>query len=166
MTAQGGRPGKRSGARIAAVQALFQLEFNGALAGAVVEEFLRHRFAKPGDEGMIAAPADRPMFDEIVKGVAERHAEIDAAVQPALPAGWTLIRLDPVLRACLRAGVYELIARLETPARVVIDEYVRVAAGFAGGGEPGLLNAMLDRIARSVRPTEFTTDDASRQAAR
>jgi N utilization substance protein B len=166
MTAQSARPGKRSGARLAATQALFQLEFSGGAAGPVVEEFLRHRFTKPGDDGMIAAPADRALFDDIVNGVAGRRAEIDAAILPALPAGWAIDRLDPVLRACLRAAIYELLARLEIPARVVIDEYVRVVSGFASGGEPGLLNGMLDRIARSIRPVEFTSDHASRQTAR
>jgi transcription antitermination protein NusB len=166
VTASATQPSRRSGARLAAVQALYQLEFNRGVAGAVVEEFLLHRFQTPGgDDGMIVAPADRGLFDDVVRGVALRRDEIDGILRPMLPERWALDRLEPVLRACLRAGVYELIAKPDVPARVVIDEYVGVVAGFSGGGEPGLLNGILDRIARDVRATEFASDNVGRQPA-
>jgi len=156
MTGGGAAFGKRGTARLAAVQALYQVEFTGATASSVVEEFARHRFSDPGaDEAMVPAKVDAALFADIVGGVAERLGDLDAMIGPSLAEGWRVERLDPVLRACLRAGAFELAARADVPARAAIDEYVGVARRFFSGSEPGVVNAVLDKIARRLRPGEF-----------
>ena len=148
--------GRRGTARVAAVQALYQIEFTHALPSAVIEEFSRHRFADPGgDESQVPDKVDAALFADIVGGAAARLGDLDAMVSPLLAEGWRIERIDPVLRACLRAGAFELAARADVPAKVAITEYVGVARRFFGGGEPGVVNAVLDQLARKLRPTEF-----------
>ena len=145
----------RSVARLAAVQALYQMEVAGAGVETVVREFRDHRFGAPvgGDlEAPELAEADEPFFAELVRGVVARQGEIDAAVQKRLAANWKLARLDATARALLRAGAFELLAEPGTPTEVVIDEYVELAkAFFEGPTEPGFVNAALDGVARDVR---------------
>ena len=145
----------RSVARLAAVQALYQMEVAGAGVETVVREFQDHRFGgtlEGGVEGPRLAEADEPFFADLVRGVVARQAEIDAAVQKRLAANWKLARLDATARALLRAGAFELLAAPETPTEVVIDEYVELAkAFFEGPTEPGFVNAALDGVARDVR---------------
>ena len=117
----------------------------------VLEEFLTHRFETVD----IYAGADRGFFREIVTGVAEQQTEIDAQVCSHLAQGWRLSRIDSILRAILRSGVYELLARPDVPARAVINEYVEIAHDFFGGEEPAVVNGVLDRIAREMRQGEF-----------
>lgn len=156
MTRGSSAYGKRGTARLAAVQALYQVEFTGAFPGGVIEEFARHRFSDPGaDEAMVPAKLDAALFADIVNGVVDRLPDLDAMIAPALAEGWRVERLDPVLRACLRAGAFELVARADVPARAAIDEYVGVARRFFGGSEAGVVNAVLDKIARRLRPGEF-----------
>ena len=142
----------RSVARLAAVQALYQMDVAGAGVEAVVREFADHRFG--GDlEGHILAEADEPLFAEIVRGVVADQARVDQAVARRLAQGWKLQRLDATARAILRAGAWELMRRPETPTEVVIDEYVELAkAFFEGATEPGFVNAALDAVARDARP--------------
>ena len=140
----------RSVARLAAVQALYQMEASGVGVEAVIREFVDHRF--DGDmEGQTLAPADIEYFIAIVRGVVERQAEIDRSVIRRLAQGWRLERLDATARAILRSGAYELIAQPEAPTEVVIDEYVEVAKAFFEGPEPGFINGALDAIARHER---------------
>ena len=145
----------RSVARLAAVQALYQMEVAGAGVEGVIREFRDHRFGAhlEGDpEAPVLAEADEPFFAELVRGVVARQAEVDAAVQKRLASNWKLARLDATARALLRAGAYELIAEPATPVEVVIDEYVELAkAFFDGPTEPGFVNAALDGVARDVR---------------
>lgn len=156
-----GRKGeRRTAARRLAVQALYQIEMSGAGAADVIKEFRDHRLAET-DGG--AAP-DAKLFAAVVAAAATRQAEIDALILPALAEDWKLERLDPVMRALLRAGVAELLDFAETPARVVIDQYIHVAHAFLPPRETGFVNSVLDRLARRVRPTEI--GDASRQAER
>ena len=147
--------GKRGLARLAAVQALYQIELTSANAGAVVSEFLSHRLGREID-GDQYAEADRGFFADLVKGCNERQADVDGIVAAALPPDWPLARLESVLRAILRAGTYELLARSDVPARVAINEYVEIAHAFFSGKEPGMANGVLDRIARTLREAELS----------
>jgi len=143
--------GRRGLARLSAVQALYQIELAGGDAKSVVAEFTAHRLGQEID-GDRYAEADRGFFGDLVGGVSERRAEVDGAISAALPADWPLPRLENVLRAILRAGAYELLARTDVPAPVIINEYVEIAHAFYEGKEPGMVNGVLDRIARTLRP--------------
>lgn len=141
----------RTRARLAAVQALYQMDMTQRDLSVVLEEFLNHRF----ETVEIYAGADRGFFRDIVAGVAERQSEIDPHIASHLAQGWRLSRIDSILRAVLRSGVYEIIARRDVPARAVINEYVEIARDFFGGEEPAVVNGVLDRVAREKRQGEF-----------
>jgi N utilization substance protein B len=150
----------RSVARLAAVQALYQMELSGSGVEAVVREFGDHRFgAEPeGPSGVEAPPsenvlaeADEPFFAEVVRGVVADQAAIDRAIVRRLAANWKLERLDATVRAILRAGAFELMRRPEIPSEVVIDEYVELAKAFFDPTEAGFVNGALDSVARDVR---------------
>jgi len=144
----------RSVARLAAVQALYQMEVAGAGVEAVVREFSDHRF-DTDIEGQRMAEADEAFFAGIVRGVVADQAEIDRAVVRRLAQGWRLERLDATARAILRAGTFELMHRSDVPPEVVIDEYVELAkAFFEGSTEAGFVNGALDAIAQDVRPPQ------------
>jgi len=158
-----GRPSRRRSARVAAVQALYQMDVTGTSAPTVVEEFLRDRLvsdeargtaraaASLADDGEIDVfpNADRTLFADIVRGAAEEMDVHDRMIAGALDHRWSIDRLEAVLRAILRAAVFELRrASADTPARVIINEYVDVAHAFYGGKEPGLVNGVLDRLAK------------------
>jgi N utilization substance protein B len=146
----GGRQ-ERSVARLAAVQALYQMEAAGAGVEAVVREFLDHRFGGDIEEGEHLAEADETFFAELVRGVVSDQGAVDRAVARRLATGWRLERIDATLRAILRAGAYELTRRPDVPTEVAIDEYVEIAKSFFEGPEPGFVNAALDGIARDQR---------------
>ena len=141
----------RSVARLAAVQALYQMEAAGAGVEAVVREFLDHRFGGDIEEGEHLADADEAFFAELVRGVVEDQAAVDRAVARRLATGWRLERIDATLRAILRAGAFELTRRPDVPTEVAIDEYVEIAKSFFEGPEPGFVNGALDGIARDHR---------------
>ncbi len=145
---------KKSAARLAAVQALYQIEQSSASPDLVLEEFLHFRLGESFDTANDIAP-HKALFSEIVLGVTESGGQIDKMANAALSKKWVLNRLEIILRAILRAGIYELETRLDTPSRVIITEYVDVAHAFYDGQEPGMINGMLDRVARSIRPKEF-----------
>jgi N utilization substance protein B len=136
----------RRAARLAAVQALYQMELAGTGASEVAEEFIEHRFE---------APTDAAFFQALVEGVPPHQEEIDKAIAACLSENWALARVDSILRAILRAASFELVARRDVPAKVVIDEYVGIAHDFFAGDEPGFVNAALDRMARRKRAPEF-----------
>lgn len=149
---------KRTGARVAAVQALFQAEQAEESAEAVIDQFLRHRLgpaAAGGFEEGRAPEADAALFVGIVRAATQQAETIDALIRGALPADWPLERLDPVLRALLRACAAELGHADGPPARVLINEYLDVAHGFFEGEAPRLANGVLDAIARALRAGEF-----------
>ncbi len=167
-TNKGHRPAsarRRSAARLAAVQALYNAELTGAPVDVVLDDFLRHGLgdkaliAPPGDaEAEIEAPLaerDSPLFVAIVRGTLAERQRLDAMVDGALTGDWTVERLEAVLRAIMRAGAFELAERPDIPSRVTISEYVDVTHAFYSGPEPGLVNAVLDRIARVVREGEL-----------
>ncbi len=148
---------ERSRARLAAAQALYQMEMAGEDAGDIVTEFRSHRlgFEKDSGEAEVMAEADEALFADIVEGVVARQVEIDKAIAGALSSGWSLERVDSTLRALLRAATFEIIGRQDVPARVILDEYVRVADAFFGDTEVGFANGVLNTLARKARPTEF-----------
>ena len=139
----------RRAARLAAVQALYQMEMMGSGAEEVAQEFIEHRFAEA------QVTPDQEFFCAILRGVPQHQVEIDRAIVGSLSENWKLERVDSILRAILRGGVFELVGRLDVPAKVVIDEYVAVAGAFFGADEPGFVNAALDAIARRKRAAEF-----------
>jgi N utilization substance protein B len=145
---------KRAVARLATVQALYQMEVTGSGARDIVKEFELYRL-KQEVEGETLRAIDMNWFGGIVTGVVEHQRAVDAAVDKALKEGWPLRRIDLTLRALLRAGAFELIYRDEVPVRVVISEYVEVAKAFFGEDEPRLVNGVLDKIARTVRSDEL-----------
>ena len=139
----------RHAARLGAVQALYQMEIAGGGAGEVAREFAEYRF------GELPVPPDGEFFVAIVNGVPDHQVEIDRAIAGSLSEKWKLERVDSILRAILRCAVFELVARRDVPAKVVIDEYVAVAGAFFGGDEPGFVNGALDTTARRKRAKEF-----------
>jgi N utilization substance protein B len=152
----------RTGSRVAAVQALFQSEQGGDNPETVIDQFVRHRLgampdqAESFDDGRVRA-VEVPLFSRIVREAVARQDTIDRMLAEALPPQWPLNRLDPVLRAVMRAGGAELMMPGGPPARVVISEYLDVAHGFFVGEEPSMANGVLDRLAHLLRPAEFET---------
>ncbi|MFN3688492.1 transcription antitermination factor NusB [Salinarimonas sp.] len=155
MTKDRSRAKERAGARLAAVQALYQMEVSGKGVLDALAEFEAFWMGREV-EGVAAAPSDPDFFRDILTGVVREQRPIDQAVDAALARAWPLKRVEAVLRAILRAGGYELLFRKDVPARVVITEYVDVAHGFYGEDEPGMVNAVLDAIAHEVRADEFS----------
>ena len=154
-----GRPTeKRSAARLAAIQALYQIDQSGADPIIVVQEFVRFRLGRSFDTGHDVLP-DKDFFQEIVGGVCSDRAEIDQIISRSLAKNWKFERLQAILRAILRAGVFEINLKRPVPARVIISEYVDVAYAFYGGQEPGMVNGILDCVARLTRPDEFSCGD-------
>lgn len=147
----------RSVARLAAVQALYQMEVSSIGVESVIREFTEHRFDRALEgtdgEGDTLASADEAFFAELVRGVVAEQKRVDAAIAKRLAENWRLERLDATVRAILRAGAYELANRPDVPTEVAIDEYVEVAKSFFEGAEPGFVNGALDAVARDVRPT-------------
>ena len=148
------KPAERSAARLAAVQALYQMDLSGK---GVVDAFAEFEAFWIGREveGITFQPSDTEFFRDVVSGVVTNQRAIDVKIDAALADGWPLTRIEAVLRAILRAGGYELMFRKDVPARVAITEYVQVAHGFYGEDEPGLVNAVLDAVTRDVRPGEL-----------
>jgi N utilization substance protein B len=145
----------RPAARLAAVQALYQMDLAGTGINAVIAEFTNLRFGAAAEHQTIAR-ADVGFFADLLRGVVRRQREIDPIVDRQLAEGWHLSRIDSILRAVLRAGTFELIERSDVPARVVINEYVEVAHAFLSGEDPRVVNGVLDKLAHSLRPKEFT----------
>lgn len=150
----------RTLARVAAVQALYQAEHASQSPETVIDQFVRHRMGEaPGqgglDDGQIAA-AHVPLFARIVRTATEQQDVIDNMLVAALAESWPLARLDPVLRALMRAGAAELWMSDGPPVKVVINEYIDVAHGFFDGDEARMANGVLDRIAHLLRPAEFS----------
>ncbi|HWI86950.1 MAG TPA: transcription antitermination factor NusB [Sphingomonas sp.] len=150
MTRGTARSQSRSAARLAAVQALYQQEMEGTPLARLLDEFHQHRLGKT-IEDVEYADAEVDFFDDIVRGVDARREEIDARVTARLSTGWNLARLDRPMRAILRAGAYELIARADVPTASVISEYVDVADAFYDKREIGFVNGLLDALAKDVR---------------
>lgn len=145
---------QRSAARLAAVQALYQMEVSGKGVAETLVEF--EAFWIGGEiEGEQYNDAEIAFFRDVLNGVLADQVPIDRAIDKTLAKTWPLARVDAVMRAILRAGAYELTKRKDVPARVIIKEYVDVAGAFFGSDESGMINAVLDALARQYRPDEF-----------
>jgi transcription antitermination protein NusB len=137
----------RRAARLAAVQALYQMEQTGAGVNAVVREFCDHRLGETSELGPFEH-ADAGWFARVVEGVVAEQGLIDSQVASRLADGWKLDRLDPIVRGALRCGTFELLREPGVPVAVAIDEYVRVVRAYHDGPEGGFVNGLLDRLAR------------------
>lgn len=146
--------GRRSVARLFAVQALYEIEFGGGVAEAVIADFRAHR-QNEEIEGVQMREADADWFSEIVRGVAKRQEEIDRIIKDAMPRADALDRMEAILRYALRCAAYEIIARVDVPATTVIDEYLGIVRAFFGPREIKLANGVIDAVARKLRPGEF-----------
>jgi N utilization substance protein B len=145
---------KRGAARLAAVQALYQMDLAGTGLNEILAEFERHWIGREV-EGAQYLPAEAAFFRDIVSGVVREQRDLDPLIDEALSKSWPLKRIEAILRAALRAGAYELIHRSDVPARVVVAEYADVVAAFVERDETGMVNAVLDQLARRLRGAEF-----------
>ena len=148
------RASSRSAARLATVQALYQMDMTGIDLNDVVTEFEAHRLGQEV-EGDQYCEAEGSFFHDLVHGVVRDQRQLDPMIDEQLAEGWRLSRIDSILRAVLRSGAFELSTRDDVPARVVITEYVDIAHAFFKDEEPKVVNGVLDRLARKVRPDEF-----------
>jgi len=144
----------RTNARLAAVQALYQMEATGVGVESVILEFRTHRLG--GEiEGDLLHEADEAFFTDLVRGVIRIQEKIDKEIERRLAKGWTLARLDSTARAILRAAGFELIHRADIPARAIINEYLEIANAFFGADDPRFINAVLDAMSRALREDEL-----------
>ncbi len=141
---------QRGAARLAAVQALYQMDIGGSGVLEVVAEYEAHRLGQEVD-GETYLKADASWFRSIVSGVVREQTHLDPLIGQALQDDWALSRLDSTVRAILRAGTFEIVDRKDVPVAVIVTEYVEIAQAFFGDDEPKLVNAVLDRIAKQVR---------------
>jgi N utilization substance protein B len=159
MTCDGGpkderKANRRGAARLAAVQALYQMDIAGTGLNGILAEFESHWIGREV-EGAQYLPAEAAFFRDVVSGVVREQRSLDPLLDEVLAEGWPLKRIETILRAVLRAGAYELGHRTDVPARVVVSEYVDVANAFVDKDETGMVNAVLDQIARRFRADEF-----------
>ncbi len=145
---------RRSASRLAASQALYQMEVTEKGLNDILAEFEAHWIGQE-IEGDAYNPAEIAFFRDVVSGVLRDQAPIDRGLDKTLAEGWPLRRVEALMRAILRAAFYELRGRPDVPARVVVTEYVDIAAAFFGPDECGMINAVLDALARETRPAEF-----------
>lgn len=144
----------RSSARLKAVQALYQMEMGAEDVGEVMAQFAGQGLSnEPGQETIVEP--DWPFFESLVTGIVQTQRDLDPKINELLVRGWTLGRIDATVRAILRAGCFELKERKDVPAKVVINEYVEIAHSFFEGEESKLINGVLDKLARTMRPKEF-----------
>lgn len=162
---------RRSAARLAAVQALYQIDITGAPPDSIIRDILARRIADlaltEDTEGEREVPVplmepDASLFSVVVHAAVTHTRDIDLMIDRALSAEWNPERLETIVRCILRAGISELLERLDVPVRVVISEYVDVAHAFYSGAEPGLVNAVLDRLSRHLRAHEFDRPEGDR----
>ncbi len=156
--------GGRSAARLAAVQGLYQMDIAATDLNIVIRDLTNDPIGEtradeslPGEIQPEMPEPDATFLAELLRGVVRRQRDIDPMVDNQLASGWRLARVDSILRAILRAGVFELIERKEVPGRVVINEYVEIAHAFLSQDDPKVVNGVLDKLARRLRPAEFET---------
>jgi transcription antitermination protein NusB len=143
-------PAQKSAARLAAVQALYTIDYTGNAAGSTVADFLQRKMPVDAD-APIPVDFDDELFTSIVNGTLERQSDIDGMVSGGLDAKWPLERLEKILKSILRAGVGELLTHAKTDSAIIINDYVNVAHGFFANKEPALVNAVLDKISKTLR---------------
>jgi N utilization substance protein B len=145
---------RRGAARLAAVQALYQMDIAATGLNDILAEFESHWIGQEV-EGEQYLPAEAAFFRDVVGGVVREQRKLDPLIDDALAKTWPLKRIEAILRAVLRAGAYELDHRRDVPGRVVLSEYVDIAHAFVERDETGMVNAVLDQIARRLRTAEF-----------
>lgn len=141
---------RRAGARLAAVQALYEMEQTEKSARATIREFMEDRLGL-GPDGTPVEDADPDLFKSIVNSVVEHQAKIDTAILARLAEGWKLTRLDATMRALLRAGAAEFIAHQELSDAIILSEYVSLAHDFFDEGDAKFANAVLQNMGRDLR---------------
>ena len=144
----------RSAARLAAVQALYQMDLAHTDLSEIIDEFSAHHFGSANPDSNVT-DADPTFFGDLLRGVIAHQRKLDPMLDRQLASGWRLHRIDSILRAVLRAAAYELSERHDVPARVVINEYIDVAAAFFDRDEPKVVNGVLDKLAHRLRSEEF-----------
>lgn len=150
----GSAKARRSSARLAAVQGLYQIDLAGASSETVIHEFARHRIGQEQDGEEFVTP-DPQLFADIVRGVQARLADVDQLLGGLLDRQWSLERMELLLRAILRAGAWELLANSAVAPHIIINDYIDVAHAFFAGREPGMVNGVLDKLARTLRADEM-----------
>lgn len=160
----GSAKARRSAARLAAVQGLYQIDLAGASAETVIHEFVRHRIGQEQD-GDEFVTADQALFADIVRGVQARLAEVDQMLGGMLDRQWSLERMELLLRAILRAGAWELLANNTVPPHIIINDYIDVTHAFFSGREPGMVNGVLDKLARTLRTEEMGAKPSAKGGA-
>jgi transcription antitermination protein NusB len=160
-TGGGSAKARRKAARLAAVQALYQVDLSGTNAESVLGEFIKHRLGHEVDGDTYVA-ADPQLFSDILRGASARREELDGMLASCLDATWPVERLELLMRAILRAGAFELLVHVDTHPRIVISEYVDVSHAFFAGREPAMVNGVLDKLARAIRPDDLAAPDPSR----
>jgi transcription antitermination protein NusB len=145
---------RRGAARLAAVQALYQMDIAGSGLNEILTQFEGHWIGREV-EGAQYLPAERTHFRDLMNGVVEDQRRLDPLIDEVLRTGWPLKRIEALLRAVLRAGAFELDRKRDIPARVIVAEYVGIADAFVDRDETGMVNAVLDQIARKLRAEEF-----------
>ena len=150
----GRQANRRGAARLAAVQALYQMDLAATPLNEILGEFEAHWLGQEV-EGETYLPAEAAHFRDVVKGVVAEQRRLDPLIDAVLTKGWPLVRIETVLRAILRAGAYELDSKPDVPARVVVSEYADIANAFVERDETGMINAVLDQLARQLRAGEF-----------
>lgn len=155
---------RRGAARLGAVQAVYQIMLTGAkpdevvgdfLSGAIGGEVIEEDLDLETESVVKLIELNAELFTILVRGVHAMHARLDEVIDASLEQAWSRDRLQPLLRAILRCGLYELMERPDMPPRACISEYVDIARSFYDGAEPGMVNAMLDKLARQLRPEEM-----------
>ncbi len=159
----GSAKARRSAARLAAVQALYQIELVNGAPEAVLSEFAKHRLGHEVD-GVSYVAADPVLFSAIVRGASGRRGDIDAMLSAALDAKMPLDRLELLLRAILRAGAFELLSHADIHPRIILTEYIEVTKAFYAGREAGVINGVLDHLAHRLRADELTRPDSGDDA--
>lgn len=156
---------KRSAARLAAVQALYEVEISDAQVDDVLIEFQKTRWDTPqevGDEDRTSSPLtepDKQLFSDLLRGVSKRQAELEEILAGSLSQEWSADRLETIVRIILLCGIYELHIRHDVPPRVAITQYVDVSHAFFEGPEPGFVNGVLDKVAKTIRADELKPKD-------
>ncbi len=162
-TAASEKTGRRRASRLAAVQALYQIEFKDDDTESVILDFVTRRQGVTL-EGDAVLGMDDAFFDDLVRGATRRQGEIDGLLTRALAKDWRLERIEAVLRAILRIAIYELLLRPDVPVKVTINEYVEVAHAYLAAEQRKFVNAVLDNIAHITRPDEFGRGDYDQSA--
>lgn len=162
------RPTSRSAGRLAAVQALYEIDMVGGNTDQVLREFIQERWihipvGEEGSETTKALKLDSGQFTELVRGVLDRTTELDEMINGALSDDWTTERLEVLIRCILRVAAYELLSVSDVSGKIVISEYVDVANAFFTGNEATLVNGVLNKLARVLRATEFEGQSDGKQ---